>query len=157
LATLRNVWIDFVEDAPTRWVFEGVVHASRERVFAEVSGDAKGWAAWFPGVRDGGSEGLAPGARRWVRVGRTTFHETIVAFDEPWRWAFRVDETSAPLAEALVEEWTFSERGEHTTRVRWTFAADPRPLMRLAAPVMRPYMQRLFNRAMRNLERRISG
>ncbi len=154
MATLRNVWVDFVEQAPVRWVFEGVVRAPRKLVFEAVSGDAKGWAAWFPGVRDGGSEGLGPGSRRWVRVGPMTYHETIVAYDEPWRWAFRVDETNAPLAKALVEQWTFIERGDATV-ASWTFAADPKPLMRLAAPVMRPYMQRVFNRAMRNLERRI--
>lgn len=156
MAKLRGVAIDFVDAAPVRWVFEGVVAAGRDRVFGAVSGDAKAWSDWFPGVSDGGYDGDPRlGARRWVRANGVRFDETVIAWDEPARWAFRVDETVAPLAAALVEQWTFEDR-DGSTLVRWTFAAEPRVAMRVAAPVMRRTMQRLFDRAMSNLSKRLS-
>ena len=36
----------------------------------------------------------------------TTYRETIIGWDPPGLWAYRVDESSLPLAHALVEEWT---------------------------------------------------
>jgi hypothetical protein len=151
VAKLRPVEADFVRTAPKRWVFEASVPASRERVFAAVGGDAAGWKTWFPGFAYGAYEGTPGlGAVRIVKYLGTTFHETIVVWDEPSRWAFRVNSSTVPMARALVEEWTF-EHGDGTTLVRWTFAIDPKPWFALFAPVARRYMARLFRRAMRNL------
>jgi uncharacterized protein YndB with AHSA1/START domain len=138
-------------------VFEAEVQAPIARVFDAISGDPHSWSSWFPGFTKGAYEG-APGlgAKRWVRVGGTTYRETIIAFDEPSRYAWRVDSSSAPLARALVEEWTMKPRDD-ATLVRWTFAIDPRPLFRVASPLAAAVMRRLFARAMRNLGERLSA
>lgn len=81
-----------------------------------------------------------------------TYRETIVAWDEPHRWTYRVDSTTVPMAKALVEEWTIEPRERHCI-VRWTFAVDPGVFFTLTAPIAPHLMGRLFKRAMRKLER----
>jgi uncharacterized protein YndB with AHSA1/START domain len=155
LPKLRPVDLDFVRTAPERFVFEATVPADRARVFAAVSGDPAGWKDWFPGMSGGSYEGSpGVGAKRVVRYRGTTFSETILAWDEPSRWTFRVDASTVPLAKALVEDWTFDERSDGTL-ARWTFCVDPNLLFRLIAPVQKRMMARLFDRAMRNLAERV--
>jgi hypothetical protein len=95
------------------------------------------------------------GARRVIRYRGVTFDETILAFDDPSRWTFRVDSATIGVAKALVEEWTFDEHPDGTL-ARWTFCAEPGPLLRALGPLQRRYQQRLFGRAMRNLERQLT-
>jgi hypothetical protein len=138
-------------------VFETEVPASDERVFAAISGDPQSWSSWFPGFSKGAYEGTPGlGSKRWVRVGGTTYSETIIAWDEPSRYAWRVDSSSAPLARALVEEWVMKPR-DGSTIVRWTFAIDPKPMFRVASPLAAIVMRRLFTRAMRNLGAQLSA
>lgn len=135
-----------------RLSFEAVVLAPPDRVFAALTDQPTTWT-WFPGVRGFPYEGSEPygvGTRRRVRATGVTYRETIVAWDSPDRWAYRVDETTAPIAKALVEEWTTSAAGEGTL-VRWVFAADPGVVFRLAAPILPFGMRFMFRRAMRNL------
>ncbi len=149
---LRSEGLEFLESAPKRFVFDADVAAPRVDVFAAISADPATWT-WFPGLSQGSYEspgGHGVGSIRQVRMGRTGYRETILAWDEPSRWAYRVDESSAPLAHALAEDWTFEDRVDHTT-VRWTFAIDPRPLFNAGLPVAKLVMGRLFRRAMRNL------
>lgn len=153
---LRPVGLDFVESAPIRWSFEAVVPAPRARVFEVVAGDAAGWAEWFPGFSSGAYDGpRGVGAKRIVRYAGTTIFETILAWDEPTRWTFRVDRWAVPMAKALVEDWTFEDHADETL-VRWTYAAEPTLSVRLIAPVQRRTMSRTFRRAMRNLGERLA-
>jgi hypothetical protein len=151
VATLRPVDLDFVRTAPKRYVFEAMVPADRSRVFAAVSGDPSGWKDWFPGISSGAYEGPpGVGAMRFVKFRGTSYFETMLAWDEPSRWMFRVDRSTLPIAKALVEDWTFEERGGGTL-ARWTFALEPTLLFRVIGPVVTRTMARLFRRAMRNL------
>jgi hypothetical protein len=98
-------------------------------VFAAISADPSTWG-WFPGVDEGSYEGDgAPGVgtRRWVHVGGVKYRETMLAWDEPRRWTYRVDETSAPVFAALLEDWVMEPADGDTTTLRWTFAFDPLP------------------------------
>ncbi len=150
---LRNEGLDFVERAPRRWDFEAAVAAAPDVVFDAIAADPSTWR-WFPGFSDGGYEGNGPhgvGSHRFVILSRTTYRETILAWDAPTRWAYRVDETPAPLAHALVEDWHVSAGADSGSVVRWTFAIDPKPLFKIASPVASLVMGRLFRRAMRNL------
>lgn len=148
---LRPVGLDFVHHAPKRWVFVATIPADRTRVFGALSADPMTWKEWFPGVSSGAYEG-APGvgAKRVVKMRGTSFFETILAWDEPSRWTFRVDRSTVPIAKALVEDWTFEDHANGTL-VRWTFAVEPTLLARTIAPAQRRTMSRLFGRAMRNL------
>jgi carbon monoxide dehydrogenase subunit G len=150
---LRPVQLDFLDEAPIRLVFETTIASPPDPVFAALSADPATWTKWFPGLRSGGYEGDPPygvGTKRWVKPGRTVYRETIMAWDRPTRWTYRVDETNASLAKALIEEWAVAPAPGGAT-VRWTFAIDPRILFRALQPIIRPVMSRLFRRAMRNL------
>jgi len=157
---LRAVDLSFLDTAPKRWTFEARLHAPPDAVFAAISGDPATWT-WFPGMTSGRYEGEGPhgvGSRRVVRQGPSVYHETIIAWDTPRRWVYRVDQMTVPLAKALVEEWVVEPAGpgeSHTpgSVVRWRFAIDPRALFKALGPVAGGGMGSVFRRAMRNLDR----
>lgn len=149
---LRPEGLDFLTRAPRTWQFEAGVAAPRTTVFAAISGDPSTWT-WFPGLSSGRYEGEGPpgvGSVRQVRMSGVTYRESIVAWVQDQRWAYRVDECSVPIARALVEEWMTEDAGDGTT-VRWTFAIEPGLLFRLGQPLAPTVMGRLFRRAMANL------
>jgi hypothetical protein len=151
---LREVTLEFLEHAPKRWVFEANVDAPRSATFAAISADPKTWK-WFPGINGGGYSGKMPpgvGTIREARMGPAVYRETILAWDEPERWVYRVDEMTVPMAHALVEEWLVTPNDdEDRSVVRWTFAIDPKPLFIAGGPATPRVMGSLFRRAMRNL------
>lgn len=152
MVRLRAETLAFLTTAPKRWEYGARVDSPPEVVFAAISADPSTWN-WFPGFRSGRWVGDGPhglGSIREVRVGPSIYRETIVAWDAPKRWAYRVDETTVPLAKALVEEWAI-EPAAGGSAVRWTFAIDPRPLFRVILPVGPTIMGRVFQKAMRNL------
>jgi hypothetical protein len=156
---LRPEGLDFTTTAPTRWTFSAPVAARPADVFAALSADPSTWVEWFPGLSGGHYEGDAPpglGSGREVSIGRTRYLETVIAWDAPKQWAYRVDETTAPMANALVEDWRIVPDGDGSI-VSWTFAIDPRPLFSVASTLAAPVMGRLFRRAMRNLGRHLSS
>ena len=158
--TLRAEPHEFITTAPTVLRYSAELAASPERIFAELSGNPANWRHWFPGLRDGSYDSPEPhgvGSLRRVRVaGAGTYRETIVAWDEPRRWAWRVDATTLPLADALVEDWTLEPLGS-TTRVTWTFAVDPKSWFGLGLKLAPGVLQRVFDRAMSNLARRLAA
>jgi hypothetical protein len=150
---LRAESLEFLKTAPKRWIFDGRVDALPEKVFDAISADPGTWT-WFPGFTTGRYVGEGPhelGAIREIKVGPSIYHETIVAHDRPNRWAYRVDETTVPLAKALVEEWTVEAAGGGST-VRWTFAIDPRLMFRVIGPAASIVLGRVFRKAMANLD-----
>lgn len=154
----RPVDIDFLTSSPKRWDYDAVVSAPPETVFAAISADPTTWT-WFPGITGGGYEGPGPhgvGTIREARMGPTVYRETMLAWDAPTRWVYRVDEMTVPLAHALVEEWTVEPSPSGST-VRWAFAIDPRPLFRTAGGAAPATMGRVFRRAMRNLSATLNG
>lgn len=159
-APMRSEPVDFVTTAAESYVYEARVAASPTRVFEAISADPSTWT-WFPGFSggsypDGGRAGL--GSKREVRVGGMTYRETIVAWDAPSRWAYRVDSSTAPIAKALVEEWTMTPVDDgDATMVRWTFALDPTWLWSLGRPAAPAVMGTMFRRAMKNLSDRLAS
>ncbi len=157
MTKLRQVGLDFLDSAPRVYEFEAILDAPPERVFAALSAQPTTWT-WFPGVKGFPYEGAEPfgvGTKRSVRATGVTYRETIVAWDEPERWAYRIDETTAPVAKSLVEEWTMQPQGNGAL-VRWRFAIDPRIIFRLGGPLVRIGMRAMFRRAMSNLERTLT-
>ncbi len=127
MTTLRPVELDFLETAPHRFEYGATLNATPAAVFAAISADPSTWS-WFPGIEAGEYEGddtPTVGARRWVRTGGVKYRETILAWDEPRRWAYRVDETSAPVFEALLEDWVIEPADGDTSTLIWTFAFEP--------------------------------
>ena len=157
---LRAEGLEFLERAPRILAFSRVVPAPREQVFATVVADPSTWRTWFPGLHAGGYVGPPPyavGSGRYVKVrGMGTYRETVMAWDEPSRWVYRVDSTSMPMLRALMEEWTFEEATDGTL-VRWTFACDPRAWFGVLLRVAPGQLERVFDQAMRNLSSQLAG
>jgi hypothetical protein len=148
--------LDWRRTPPRRESNEAIVPAPRAAVYEGVGGEPNGWKDWFPGFSSGWYEGEpGVGAIRVVKYQGTTFRETILAWDEPTRWTFRVDSSTVPLASALVEDWTF-EDAPRGTLARWSFAYEPSLLGRVIAPLQIRTMRRIFQRAMHNLGERLA-
>ena len=154
LQPLRAVDLEFLERAPARHELVEPVRAPATRVFAAISADPSTWT-WFPGLDEGGYEGdgrLGVGARRWVRMGEWTYRETILAWDAPHRWAYRVDETSSPMFRALLEDWRIDATGAGAAQVGWTFAIDPAPGTEPLLDALPQVLGDVFRGAMQGLD-----
>ena len=155
LRRLRPVGLDFIEDAPVRLVFAARTTAAPEAVYGALAEEVEGWPRWFRAVTL--ARPTHGGAGREIKlVGGVRFQETIMAADPERRYAYRVDETNAPGARALLEEWRLTPAGSGT-HVRWTFAADGPAPFRLGLAAARPGLGRSFRTAVRALDRRLTA
>jgi hypothetical protein len=150
------VALSFFDKAPQVVHRYAHVAAPRERVFAAVATDPAGWGRWFPGFSDDGRWETPPphgvGSVRSVRSLGVRFTETILAWDENQRWAFRVDRASFPLAKAFAEDYRFSDDGSGTM-VSWTVATCPGLGLRLGSPLLPFGFGLLLDRAAARLAR----
>ncbi|MGI5452262.1 SRPBCC family protein [Streptomyces sp. CA-249302] len=152
---LRPVGLDFIDIAPVRLVFAQEIAAPPAAVFHALNDDVPGWAEWFAAVTR--ARPVDDGAGRDIRLkGGGHFLETVIAAKEAEVYAYRVDETNAPGARALAEEWRLIPAGTGT-RVRWTFAADGTAPFRLAVKAARAGLGRAFRDAVVTLDRRLAG
>ena len=159
--TLQPVQLDFVDRAPIVHTLNMELHAPAERVYEMLCDSPATWT-WMPSVRGGRwlSSEHGVGGRRQILVGPAKITETVLAADPGRRWAYRVDTTSVPLANALVEDWVLTEEPATSTRPAFTsvaysfcFAASPTtapaikaiglPLSRIGAKVARN-LNRIF-------------
>jgi hypothetical protein len=125
---LRPVGLDFLDTAAVRFDFAAELPAPSAAVFAAISADPSTWT-WFPGLADGRYESRPPhgvGTTRAVVMEGITYRETVLAWDAPTRWAYRVDESSEPTFDALAEDWTVAPHANGSV-LHWTFAVDPQP------------------------------
>jgi Polyketide cyclase / dehydrase and lipid transport len=156
MSALEGVDLTFFENAP-RVVHRGAhVAAPRDRVFAAVANDPAGWGRWFPGFSDDGRwETPAPhgvGSVRTVRAFGVRYRETILAWDEGERWAFRVDEVSVPLFKAFAEDYRLADEGSGT-RPSWTVAVRTGPGLGVGAPLLPGVFGLILRRAATRLAR----
>ncbi len=155
MRTLERVDLSFFENAPLS--LTNVVHvaAPRSRVWAEISGDPAGWGRWFPGFDSSGRyetpEPHGVGSVRTVKAFRTPYRETILAWDEGERWAFRVDEVGGPPTfAAFAEDYQLADEGEGT-RLTWVAAFRPGLLMKPAKPLAPLAFRKMAQRVGANL------
>ncbi|KND25849.1 SRPBCC family protein [Streptomyces acidiscabies] len=150
---LAPVGLEFVETAPVRFLFAQEMSAAPEAVFHALAEDVPGWADWFRQVKL--ARPLGDGGQREIHLmGGGRFRETILAAKAPEVYAYRLDTLNAPGMKALVEEWRLIPVGAGT-RVRWTFAADGVPALRVALKVARPGFGTAFRGAVRELDKRL--
>jgi hypothetical protein len=154
--TLRQEGLDFLKSAPTILEFSEQVRAPQATVWSVIGADPTAWTPWFPGLKEGAFTSAAPhgvGTKRQVKVrGVGRYKETIVAWDEGSRMAYRVDATSMPIARALLEDWVLEPDGADATTVHWTFAIDPTPIFRVSMRLSPNTIGGVFHKAMRNLD-----
>ena len=153
---MRRVGLEFLDEAPMR-VEVGVWSVlSRHQLWAAFT-DATTWSSWFPDVRSADypkqSAPYGVGTVRVADVGGMLFEETILAWDEPTRWTYRIDRCTTDLASAQVEATEFAELPDGGTQVRWTLACNPRPLMAGVADAMPAILEGKLAGALRSLER----
>ncbi len=154
--SLRRVDLEFSRTAPIRLVFLADLGSPQAAVFDAISADPRNWT-WFPGLSEGRYEGPEPhgvGSIRQVRMGDMTYRETILAWDAPHRWAYRVDEASVDIFAALVEDWIV-EANDDGSKVMWIFASEPRAGTDVAG--MESMIGEVFREAMQSLDGHLRG
>lgn len=152
--------LDFVETAPLRVSDSAVVRAPAAKVF-EVFADTESWPAWFPLMQKArwvGKETSGVGAEREVGLlllGKYT--ERFLAWEPGKRFAFTMTKSSSPLANAIAEDFRFTEvDGGKATRIDWVLAARPRLIGRALRPVLETTMKRVFKSSGPRLEKYIA-
>ena len=148
--------LDFLNTAPTRLATTVKVSRPPGEVFAAFAHDPANWGEFFPGFdRTGSYHTPGPhgvGSRCTKRVIGIEVEETILAWDEGTRFAFRVDSTAAPAFHAWVEEYRFEPDGRDGTLLRVAIGAKPRLAIKLVTPVLPRALNLAFTRAGHNLE-----
>ena len=155
---LRSEDISFVERAPVLVRAETTVEASPAAVWPALA-DAAAWVDWFAGMKDAHYTSPAPfgvGSTRSVEVLGLRADETILAFDVPKCFAFRVDATNLPALSALVEVVTLEADGAGT-RVVYRQAFEAKPWLRPLLPLLRRQMQRGLERGLDGLAPWVAG
>jgi len=153
---VRKESLGFLARAPVVHVAEAVIAAPQHAVFGAIA-EPRGWADWFPGVREASYTTPPPfgvGTIREADVGGTRWVEEVIEWEEPTRWAWTVLRASVPFAQAQIELFECTKVADGTL-VRWTLALEPRLLARLAAPLAGPMARRLLRQAMANLATRL--
>ncbi|MEE3328599.1 MAG: SRPBCC family protein [Myxococcota bacterium] len=152
---LRKVGLEFIDEAPRIYCLEAPVAFAVEEVWSAIT-DAESWARWFPGVEwaryaEGTGE---PGANtlRQSRVGGVLYDETMLVWEAPYRWGYRIDRTTAPIAHAQVEITELEPDGDGS-RVIWRMATDPAQDLEYLADgtPFSTFLQQLHEDAMKGL------
>jgi hypothetical protein len=154
---LEPVGLDFLAAAPVRFHYTAPLPAPVTDVFATISADPSTWT-WFPGLADARYEGPPPhgvGTRRSVVMEGVAYRETLLAWDEPTRWAYRVDESSDTTFRALAEDWVMAHADTGST-LTWTFAVDPQPELLEVIQGAREMIGGVFLAAMESLAAHLS-
>jgi hypothetical protein len=157
---LQPVGPEFFDVAPYRAVRTTSLAVPPTAVFAALADDPAGWGDWFPGfTRTGRYRTDAPhgvGAERAMRLGGVDLVETVIAREEPTRWAFRVSQGSLPLVRAMAEDYRLAETPTGTS-LTWTLALDVSGPTRPTGAVVGAVAGSLVRIAARRLERRLQA
>ncbi|QMU76298.1 SRPBCC family protein [Streptacidiphilus sp. PB12-B1b] len=155
---LRPVSAEFLGTAPARLVFTARLRSGPEAVFRELTEDASTMPLWFREVRSAAYTGAPPfgvGAGRSVTLrGGAHFVERVVAWREPERFVYRVEQTSLPGVRAWMEEWLLAPGADGGAVLRFTIAADAAPALRAALRLGRPGVARAVRQAVARLDER---
>ena len=152
---LRKVGLEFIDEAPRVYRLEARVAFSVDEVWGALT-DAEGWVRWFPGVEWAryaeGTEKPGVGALRQSQVGGVRYDETMLVWDAPCRWGYRIDRTTAPIARAQVEVTELEPDGDGS-RVIWRLATDPAEDLEYLADgtPFATFLQQLHEDAMKGL------
>src|SRR5438270_11754993 len=96
----RPVDLDFLTAAPLRLSFAHTLRATPTAVFDALTHDIATLPHWYGAVAKaeyGGTEPFGVGTRRRVKlIGGVAFHERILAWDTPDRYAYGIERTSVP-------------------------------------------------------------
>jgi uncharacterized protein YndB with AHSA1/START domain len=152
---MRPVGLEFLDEAPLR-VEVAVTSSLPRAVLWNAFVDPTSWKDWFPGVRQADYPNQSPpygvGTLRTADVSGELFEETVLAWDEPERWTYRIDRCTAPLASAQVESSEFAPNPDGGTTVRWILASDPGESFARAREALPGILEKRLGDALANLE-----
>jgi uncharacterized protein YndB with AHSA1/START domain len=156
--TFRTVGLDFLDSAPKRTVVRVHFGHSPSAVFAALA-DAPGWGRWFPGF-SAKSHYLTPapygvGSRREMIVFGRPVTETILAWDEPSRWAFAIEAVTMPGVRALAEDYRIAAETGGGSTLTWTLAFDASS--RASGVIVAAASSATFRKAAQKLDRLLAG
>lgn len=158
---LRPVTAGFLEDAPTRLVFDCALRSEPAAVFRELTEDASTLPLWFRPVRSAAYTGpppYGPGAGRAVTLrGGIHFVESVLVWEEPSRFVYRIEQTNAPGVHAWLEEWLLTPGPSGGTLLRFTMAVDAVAAVDVALRLARPGVARSVRIAAGKLDARCVG
>ena len=156
----RPVDLDFLNTAPLRLTFAHTLRATPDAVFAAVANDIAALPRWYGAVAAaeyGGPGPFGVGTKRRVKlVGGVGFHEQIIAWDDPDRYAYRVERTTVPGIRAMAEEWSILATPAGT-RVAWTMAVDAALPTAAAFRASAPGIALATRRALGRLDRMLAA
>jgi hypothetical protein len=156
----RPEGLDFLNTAPLRVSCAGTLRATPKAVFDAIANDVTSLPRWHGTVTEAEYGGPAPfgvGTKRRLKlVGGMIFHEHVLAWDTPDRYAYRIERTSLPGIRAAVEEWSVLETPAGT-RVAWTMAVDAALPMAAAIRASVPGIAVATRRALARLDRMVAG
>jgi carbon monoxide dehydrogenase subunit G len=152
---LRQEDLGFLDRAAVRQSRTAVVDMPPDRVFEELAEHPERWPQWLTVARDCHYNGEAPygvGTKRRLSLrGGIVAVETVLAWDQDKRFAYRVDELNAPGVQAFMEEWTLEPTDEAKTRLQWVIAGDSDKVVQVLFASGRPALDRIFNQAARRM------
>lgn len=139
--------LDELQAAPFRFTASGHLNAPAASVFVELADPSR----WFPLISSclwrGRVGGVGSVREVHVRL-FGTFLETMLAWEPEGdgggaRVAFTMTETSSPLVTRMAEDFALTpELGG--VRLDWTVAAETTALGRMATPMLRHTLRRMF-------------
>jgi hypothetical protein len=152
----ERVGLDFIDDAPFRFVSTVTLAISSEQLFA-VLGDAECWPHWATVITKvvwTSPEPRGVGTTRTVTMrGGIVGHEEFIAWEPFSHMAFRFNESTSGAISAFAEDYRVVQTpgGCHLT---WVMAIKPKGVAgRLGMTLGRPLMAWLFQRFLHNLRR----
>jgi uncharacterized protein YndB with AHSA1/START domain len=157
---LAPIDLSFFASAQHVTVHEVRIAAPPQKVFDALTRDPAGWGLWFPGFSTSGRY-LGPpphgvGSEREVRLTGIRLVETVLAWEEPSRWAFRVSSARLPFVRAMAEDYRVTAQDGGSV-LMWTVALSGTGPMRFAGGAIGAVAGALIARAARNLERRLQA
>jgi hypothetical protein len=156
----RPVDLDFLNTAPLRLTFANTLRAAPEAVFDAIAHEVAAMPRWYGAVAAAEYAGRAPfgvGTKRRVKlVGGVAFHEEILAWDTPDRYAYRIERTTVPGIRAMAEEWAVVSTPAGT-RVAWTMAVEAALPTAAALRASAPGIAVATRRALGRLDRMLAG
>ena len=115
MAELRPLQMDTFDDAPV---------PTCSGWWLPIRPRRRGGSWESPWVNGPSAQPYGVGSNRSMGAFGVTFDQTILAWEENSRFAFRVDKAAMPAVKAFADEWRFDRVGTQRTRIGWTIAAD---------------------------------
>lgn len=145
------VGLAFLETAAAKFIVEVETPLPRQQVW-DAFANANTWQCWFPKVECVTYFGITPhgvGTTRRSVVDGVYYDETLLVWEEPSRWGYRIDRATQAIASAQLEITEF-ESIAAGTRVRWILACDL--LSDIPEQHFQQFLKNLLTDAIRSLE-----